>query len=237
MKVCLTFYEDTEAQQRLAELYEFHKDMYFDPDQGRIILEREQIHVVVGKKASLEQLRERPLHKYVALVNPGDRQSFEMVLNLGVSHVIAGSHSIPTLAQQIKNRTSDHSYIDPTLNIDFIKVFDKASTRKTGLQKHFQLDFEKASAKLSLAECRILQGILEGKSNMKIAENAYLAQSTVNNHVSKIIKKINATDRTHAIKRAIELDWIVDAFHERGIFESPQLMTMHRSGGRPAYNA
>ncbi|QQK81609.1 response regulator transcription factor [Salicibibacter cibi] len=236
MIVCLTFYEETEAQQRLAELYEFHNDMYFDPDQKRLLFEREQIHVVVGKRASLEQLRERTLHNYVALVNPGDRQSFEKVLNAGVSHVIAGSHPIPTLAYQIKNRTSGPSYIDPALNIDFLKVFDKAITRKTGVQRHFQLDFEKASSKLSPAECRILQGILEGKSNLKIAENAYLAKSTVNNHVSQIIKKINAKDRTHAIKRAIELDWIVGAFHDRGSFESPQLMAVHRSSGHAAYN-
>ncbi|QQK77947.1 response regulator transcription factor [Salicibibacter cibarius] len=215
MIVCLTFYEETEAQQRLTELYKFHKDMYFDPDRKRIILERDQIHVVNGKKASLEQLRERPLHKYVALINPGDRQSFEKVLNAGVSHVIAGSHSIPTLAYQIKNRTSGLSYIDPVLNIDFLKVFDKATTRETGLQRHFQLDFERASSKLSFAECRILQGILEGKSNLKIAESAYLAKSTVNNHVSQIIRKINAKDRTHAIKRAIELDWITGALHDR----------------------
>lgn len=226
MKVCLTFYDDTEEQQRLADLYEWRKDMYFDTEQKRIILEHDQIHVM-RKKESLEELEERPLHKYVALVNPGDRQLLEKVLNAGVSHVIAGTHSIPKLAHHIKNRTSSSAYIDPKLNMDFLKVIDKVFTRKTktGAQSDLKLDVVKASLTLSSAECCVLQGILDGCSNLKIADNTYLANSTVNNHVSKIIKKIHAKDRTHTVKRAIELGWIKGpSSHELGSLAGLQRM-------------
>ncbi|WP_193745261.1 response regulator transcription factor [Geomicrobium sp. JCM 19055] len=30
----------------------------------------------------------------------------------------------------------------------------------------------------------------------------------MNNHVSQLTKKINANDRTHAIKRVIQLGWL-----------------------------
>ncbi|SDI45919.1 response regulator transcription factor [Natribacillus halophilus] len=207
MKVCLTFYEEAEEQEKLQQLYQSREDVYWDAEREQVVVENEQIYVK-GKEASLRHLKERPLHNYVALVNPGEHQLFKQVLDAGISHVIAGSHSIRTLGSKILNKTSSSVYIDPVLNLDFLKVMDKAFTPKKQRSMPFQLHFENAAKILSHAECQIFQGILDGKSNLKIAKDAYLAPSTVNNHVSKIIRKINAKDRTHAIKRAIELNWI-----------------------------
>jgi DNA-binding NarL/FixJ family response regulator len=53
-------------------------------------------------------------------------------------------------------------------------------------------------------EVEILQLIAQGRSNLDIARQLYLADKTVRNHVSNIFAKLQVTDRPQAIIRARE---------------------------------
>jgi DNA-binding NarL/FixJ family response regulator len=53
-------------------------------------------------------------------------------------------------------------------------------------------------------EREILTGIARGKSNTQIADQLYLSQKTVRNHVSNIFSKLQVADRAQAIVRARE---------------------------------
>ncbi|WP_054636904.1 response regulator transcription factor [Thalassobacillus sp. C254] len=100
-------------------------------------------------------------------------------------------------------------YIDPVFQPRFVNAYRSLYRIETESEnKRLELIYEKAMENLSEAECRILEKILEGKSNRKIAEECYLAVATVNNHVSHLTKKMAANDRTHTIKRAIESGWV-----------------------------
>ena len=56
---------------------------------------------------------------------------------------------------------------------------------------------------LTEREQEVLRLVAEGYSNRMIAEALFLAEGTVKNHVSTILLKLGARDRTNAVLRAL----------------------------------
>lgn len=56
---------------------------------------------------------------------------------------------------------------------------------------------------LSVREVEVLRLVAEGYSNREIAGALHLAEGTVKNHVSTLLVKLNARDRTNAVLRAL----------------------------------
>lgn len=61
---------------------------------------------------------------------------------------------------------------------------------------------------LSVREIEILNYAAFGISNRQIADTLKLSESTVKHHLSRIMKKMNANDRTHAVTLAIRNRWL-----------------------------
>lgn len=61
---------------------------------------------------------------------------------------------------------------------------------------------------LSQREAEILRQIAEGRSNKLIARDLNISHQTVKNHVTVILRKLRAQDRTHAVVIAIRRGWI-----------------------------
>jgi len=57
-------------------------------------------------------------------------------------------------------------------------------------------------------EKRVLQHILDGHNNKKIAELMFLAPSTVSTVISHLLKKLGANDRTDAMVKIIRRGWV-----------------------------
>ncbi len=75
--------------------------------------------------------------------------------------------------------------------------------------KHFQQmasigkTIEEAAAPITPREVQVLTAIADGCSNKQIARSLGISDQTIKNHVSAILRKINANDRTHAVVVAI----------------------------------
>jgi DNA-binding NarL/FixJ family response regulator len=62
---------------------------------------------------------------------------------------------------------------------------------------------EAIAAPLTFRETQVLNYVAEGKSNKQIARNLEISEQTIKNHVSSILRKLNANDRAHAVALAI----------------------------------
>ena len=67
---------------------------------------------------------------------------------------------------------------------------------------------ETITAPLTQREAQILSYIAEGNSNKQIALILEISEQTIKNHVSSILRKLNANDRAHAAVLAIRHGWI-----------------------------
>ena len=64
---------------------------------------------------------------------------------------------------------------------------------------------------MSARELEVLHLLARGASNQDIAEELVLALNTVKRHVSNIIAKLGATNRTQAVAQARALGLLADA--------------------------
>jgi DNA-binding NarL/FixJ family response regulator len=67
---------------------------------------------------------------------------------------------------------------------------------------------EGVAAPLTNRETQILTYIAEGNSNKEVARILSISEQTIKNHVSAILRKLNANDRAHAVALALRSGWI-----------------------------
>jgi len=126
-------------------------------------------------------------------------------------------------------KTGAAAYIDKrTSTEDFIRIIRRASRGEYPINdsviakpeiadrviRQFQemasmgLFKEKLMAPLTNRELQILSYIANGNTNKQVAHKLYISQQTIKNHVSAILRKLNANDRAHAVALAIRNQWI-----------------------------
>ena len=67
---------------------------------------------------------------------------------------------------------------------------------------------EKVAIPLTQREIQILSHIANGNTNKEVAHILGISDQTIKNHVSAILRKLNANDRAHAVAMAIQNHWI-----------------------------
>ena len=72
----------------------------------------------------------------------------------------------------------------------------------------FARTMEGVAAPLTKRETQILTYVAEGNSNKEIAHILSISEQTIKNHVSAILRKLNANDRAHAVALALRSGWI-----------------------------
>ncbi len=61
---------------------------------------------------------------------------------------------------------------------------------------------------LTEREMEVLSLVAEGYSNKLIAARLHICERTVKNHLTFIMTKLRASDRTHAVVTAVRLGWL-----------------------------
>ena len=68
---------------------------------------------------------------------------------------------------------------------------------------------EKIASPLTHRELQILSCIANGGTNKQAANILGISEQTIKNHVSAILRKLNANDRAHAVALAIRNRWVM----------------------------
>lgn len=70
-------------------------------------------------------------------------------------------------------------------------------------------DFEgMGPQRLSSRETEVLALAAEGNGNKQIGMHLHISERTVKNHLTGIMTKLCASDRTHAVVTAVRLGWL-----------------------------
>ena len=111
--------------------------------------------------------------------------------------------SADNLADAVRGALRGESQLDPTVARKVLRQFQHmtAGNRATAAQS---VPAEEPLEKLTDREEEILKLLAAGLSNKEIAQNLSLSDGTVKNHISAILDKLHANDRTQAVLTALK---------------------------------
>ena len=156
----------------------------------------------LGKKIT----RHHPNTRVIVLSSdPNDEELFEVIKTGAVAYLSKNTTS-EEVADTIRQASSGQYPINDSL------------TARPRVAEHVLRQFqnmtamgkmmEAVAAPLTQRETQILSYIAEGNSNKQIARFLEISEQTIKNHVSSILRKLNANDRAHAVALAMRNGWI-----------------------------
>jgi DNA-binding NarL/FixJ family response regulator len=158
-----------------------------------------------GLEMGRDIVRNFPNTKVVILSpDPNDEELFEVIRTAAVACLRKNSDA-SELVETI-NRASKGEYpINET-------VMTRPTVAKHVLDQFQEMasvsDLEKITVPLTQRERQILSHVANGNTNKQIANKFKISEQTIKNHVSAILRKLNANDRAHAVVLAIRHGYI-----------------------------
>jgi DNA-binding NarL/FixJ family response regulator len=159
--------------------------------------------------AALEELRMRhPALPVVVLSSANDRASVMQALDLGAMGYIPKLSSNEVLVSALRLVLSGGIYIPPEILAWAGDPLSEQPVTASGQR----VSPRRGPADLGLTgrEARILTLLLEGKSNKLICRELDLAESTVKNHVTQILRALDVTSRTQAVIVAAQMGLVLE---------------------------
>ncbi len=106
------------------------------------------------------------------------------------------------LAEAVRGAMRGESQMDPTVARKVLREFQHATSVSRSAAPPVPL--EAPLEKLTDREEEILKCLVAGLSNKEIAQKLSLSEGTVKNHISAILAKLHANDRTQAVLTALK---------------------------------
>ena len=123
-------------------------------------------------------------------------------LDAGAHGYVFEDASVEELVTAIQVIQRGELYCSPQIFSQLFKQFAKLSRASNSKEPPSQ------PRRLTDRELQILHWIAEGYSNKQVARQLSLSIYTVKNHVHRILNKLNASDRAHAVRHAMEANWL-----------------------------
>ncbi|NLJ67469.1 MAG: response regulator transcription factor [Clostridiales bacterium] len=143
---------------------------------------------------AIKELKERGCPaQIIVLTIHEDREYLLKSIKAGASGYVMKDAESDHLIEAIRDVYNGQTYVQPNITTGLIKEFDEA--QKSDMNR--KLEYDKYD-NLTQREIEVLLLIAEGKNNREIAEELFISDKTVKNHVSNIFKKIDVSDRTQA---------------------------------------
>ncbi len=160
--------------------------------QPDIILMDINMPVLNGIEATKQIKESNPEINVIALTIHEDKEYLSELMDYGVSGYILKDTSAKELLDVIHKVAAGEYVIDSRMTGKLVGEW----RRRTEVQS--------SKEKLTERELEILAEIARGENNRTIAEKLFLSEKTVKNHISSILRKIEASDRTQAAIYAIK---------------------------------
>ncbi|MEL7649591.1 MAG: response regulator transcription factor [Sedimentibacter sp.] len=155
-----------------------------------VVLMDIQMPDINGVEATRMIKRDFPSVKVIVLTTFNDDEYIYEALKNGASGYLLKDTSPSEIAGAVRTVYEGGALIQSEVAV---KVIDKFS--KLAREEH-KKDSDKRVELLTDREKDILRLIGEGKNNKEIAEELYLSQGTVKNHITRVLIKLDLRDRT-----------------------------------------
>jgi len=160
-----------------------------------VVLMDLQMPVLDGVEATRRLHEEQPDCRVIVLTTFDDDELVFDGLRAGAVGYLLKDAPSAKLAEAIRVAARGETFLQPSVAAKVVAEFTRLS-RKTIATANSVIE------PLSEREIEILRLIAQGASNREIASALFLAEGTVKNHVTNILGKLEARDRTQAALKA-----------------------------------
>ncbi|MEJ2736283.1 MAG: response regulator transcription factor [Anaerolineae bacterium] len=167
--------------------------------QPDVVLMDVRMPVLNGVRATRRLKRALPQCRVIVLTTFDDDEYVFDALRAGAVGYLLKDVPSARLVEAIRATARGESILEPSVAAKVIAEF----TRVSGMVPAAQM--EQLVEPLSERELEILNWIARGASNKEIADQLFIAEGTVKNHVTHILGKLGVRDRTQAALKAREL--------------------------------
>jgi len=161
-----------------------------------------------GVRATANLVRNYPKTKVIILSIHDDESYVTHALKTGAQGYLLKEMDADSLIEAIKVVHEGGSYLHPKITHNLVREYRRLAKENVPNVVNGVIEYRKPLHLLTKRECEVLQLMSEGKSNRAVAETLYISEKTVKNHVSNILQKMGANDRTQAVVSAIKKGWV-----------------------------
>lgn len=148
---------------------------------------------------ALAELRRRRLDVPVLVLTTFDDDDLVLAaLRAGAQGYLLKDVTVEQLASAVRTLADGGTHVQPSVTARLVRAVGSGALPAVarGVQEAFVQP-------LTERETQVLRLMAEGCTNRQIAEVLHLAPGTVKNHVSAVLLKLDTTDRTKAVLRAL----------------------------------
>jgi DNA-binding NarL/FixJ family response regulator len=149
---------------------------------------------MTGLEATRQLVAQSPATRVLVVSVSAQEADVTDAILAGASGYILKESPVEEVVAGIRAAATGQSLISPRIATMLLqRIRDAAGS----------LDIDLAPAQLSARELEVLGLMAEGKSNHEIAEALVISPSTVHNHISSILMKLQVENRVQAAVRAV----------------------------------
>ncbi|GAA2394485.1 DNA-binding response regulator [Catellatospora methionotrophica] len=161
-----------------------------------VVLMDLRMPVLDGVAATRRMRAEHPAVRVIALTTFDDDEDVFAALRAGALGYLLKDVSSARLVEAILAAARDEAVLQPSVAAKVVARFARLPAEQPPARPQPLL------VPLSERELDVLRLLADGRSNREIAAALFLAEGTVKNHVSGVLAKLDARDRTQAALRA-----------------------------------
>jgi DNA-binding NarL/FixJ family response regulator len=164
-----------------------------------VVLMDVRMPVLDGVRATRLLKEALPQCRVIVLTTFDDDEYIFDALRMGAVGYLLKDVASTQLIEAIRAAARGQSILEPSVAAKVIAEFTRVSSMVPAAQ------MEGLVEPLSERELEILALITKGASNKEIANQLFIAEGTVKNHITHILSKLGVRDRTQAALKAREL--------------------------------
>ncbi|MBB6453636.1 two-component system response regulator DegU [Salirhabdus euzebyi] len=177
----------------------------YHPD---VVLMDINMPTINGVEATKNLVTQFPDVKIIILSIHDDESYVTHALKTGAQGYLLKEMDTDELIEAVKVVYNGGSYLHPKVTHNLVREYRRLANGTNTSSAFKKVEYRKPLHLLTRRECEVLQLLADGKSNRGVAEALYISEKTVKNHVSNILQKMDANDRTQAVVQAIKNGWV-----------------------------